>query len=108
MKSKVVERLDKLGFEFALYSEDQRFFYTFDLKIHHEPEKGHAYPTTIIPFAQKEVLIELGNCLIELGIMKDHASTKELSATRFHLEDMRKIAFHEIASVTMTIRENKS
>lgn len=70
---------------------------TISFNIHHV-EAGKALPITTIPFDQADCLKALGQALIDLGLMKDNATDAELKATKFHLEDFRKLVFNNVKS----------
>lgn len=83
-------RVDRDAWEIALY--DQSFSYTLEI-TKHKLKQGLAFPTTLISRHEMTPLLGLAKAMIEMGILKDDATTAELKATKYHLEDMRKLTF---------------
>lgn len=92
MKGYAQRRLDQNAWEIALIDSQRNRSWTFTFFEHDFPRNGRC-ETTIIPFEKDMDLLQaLAQALQEMGVFPESATTAELRATKFHLEDMRKLA----------------
>lgn len=91
IKGFYTERIDKLAHEIAIYDRDKDCFITFEFKAHKAIEQGLVQPTTLISINDynENILRALAEALTKMGLMNESATTSELRATKYHLEDMR-------------------
>ena len=94
------ENIALQSFEIALVDRENNKGYTISIHCHNY-KANEILDTTKIPFEQKDILLALGNALIGLEILKEDSTSAELKATKFHLEDMRKIIFMEMERATV-------
>jgi hypothetical protein len=103
IKGYAQRRVDRDAWEIALFesfSNERTLVYTFEFKSH-IIDASCIFPTTIIENSDHgtKPLIALSKAMQEMGIMQDDATSAELKATKYHLEDFRKLVFK--------IKENK-
>ncbi len=85
-------------YRIALFNEETSEAITFEIKTS-KVEESQQLPTTNIPYRNNGLLLALANALKEVGVMPGGDQEQELKATKHHLEDMRKIAMHELDSL---------
>ncbi len=88
-------RLDRDAWEVALIDADNKRAYTIEFKAHPIEKEGFVAETSLIPreLEMTGLLKALADALNQMEIFPDDATTAELKATKFHLEDMRKLVF---------------
>jgi hypothetical protein len=95
IKGNAIDRIDRRAWEIAVYDDEQRVVYTFELTRHQiDPNSARYAPiqTTLVDYLDKDVMRGIAEAFRKMGIMDDSATTAELKATKYHLEDMRKLA----------------
>ena len=96
MIAKAIRRPDKCYTWEIMIKEDHPMspiYYTFEVKQHIVPDKTIESPTTILePINADEFLKAIGVMLQEIGYIPQSSVDTELKATKYHLEDMRKLA----------------
>lgn len=86
----------KLSWAIGLIDEQTNIAYTFELNVHEATPEGQEVPFTSVLFKHEGVLIALSEALQKLELFPRDANKAELEATKNHLGDLRKIAFHEL------------
>ncbi len=88
------KRIDRLAHEFCIYDDVKDCFYTMTFTVHKKVDPTIQQPTTIVAMdSEGESLIRgIAEALTEGGFMPKSATDAELKATKYHLEDMRKLA----------------
>ncbi len=86
------KRFEYLSWEFVVANEQGTKCYTFDIKEHDIEDRFLTYPTTKVKFEEEAILRGLAEALKEMNFLPGDATTSELRATKYHLEDMRKLA----------------
>lgn len=94
MIGKAHEDLARLAYEFGIWSEDRKSCWTFEFKKHDMPgDYSIPMPTSLVRFNEKELLIAFACALTQIEIFAKDATDAELRATKYHLEDFRKLVF---------------
>lgn len=88
------KRLDKRCESFYLVDDDKNISYTFEMSAHHL-EAGSITPSTDIPSDNLGILSALAEALQAGGYIPKSAIDAELKATKYHLEDMRKLTLKD-------------
>lgn len=88
-------RIDRNAWEIALWDKDRQTSYTIEFKSHKVDNEDIQIETTLIldDPNQMEILKSLAEALYQIGILPGTATEAELKATKYHLEDMRKMVF---------------
>lgn len=91
-------RIDRLAWEIAVVDDRTKIAYTLEFKAHKPVEPGlllkEGVETTFISDdgEGREIMQGFADALNQMGFIPDDATTSELKATKYHLEDMRKLA----------------
>lgn len=96
MISRSYLRVDRYAHEIGIVNgknERELKCYTIEFK-EHDRVLNDSFPTTVVDIDSKEfeILKALSTALMEMGIFPESATQSELKATKYHLEDMRKLA----------------
>lgn len=87
------KRIDRLAHEICLFDEDNKQYITLTFNAH-KFEEGQEAKTTLVSldgYADR-VLVGLAEALMLGGFLPQSSTDAELRATKYHLEDMRKLA----------------
>jgi hypothetical protein len=93
IKGYAERRLDRFAWEVAIVDRERKRSYTMDFRVH-DLKDGELTPTTLFPLDDLEVVKAFAEALQVMGVLSPDAVTSELKATKFHLDDMRKLVFH--------------
>ncbi len=88
------KRIDRLAWEIALVDRHTRTSYTIQFTCHENKKPENQLETTFIndDGHSMEIMKALAEALTQMGLMPISATDSELKATKYHLEDMRKLA----------------
>ena len=85
------------SWEICNYDEKRNIAFTYEITAHslQDHVKGTRMPTSSIPYNGEfmDAFRALAEAMTKMGLMNDSATTSELKATKYHLEDMRKLTF---------------
>jgi len=86
---KVIWKRNK--WEIGLWDDKSETVYTFEITGHQNIKDSDMMPRTEIPEDFLPVLKGLSEALIQMELMPRDAVGAELGATKYHLEDLRKL-----------------
>jgi hypothetical protein len=96
-KGYAADDISRTAWEICLFDEKRNIAFTFELTAHslQDHVKGTRMPTSSIPYNGEfmDAFRALAEAMTKMGLMNDSATTSELKATKYHLEDMRKLTF---------------
>jgi len=90
MKGYAERRLELMAWEIFLGDRDN--VYTIEFKQHKRATEMQKSETTILSIQSIPLLKALAEAMQEMGVLQENGTTAELKATKYHLEDMRKLA----------------
>jgi|ERR1700722_10427635 len=99
IKGHAVERVDRMAWEIAVVDTQRELAFTFEWTVHslkgRDRGKVDFVPTSMVPMdgEMMEMLRGLAEAMMKIGVLNDTSTTAELKATKYHLEDMRKLTF---------------
>lgn len=106
MKGFATKRIDLQAWEIALYDPHRRVAITLQFTAHQLAAPGLAIETTKVPFdsESEDMMKALAEALQIMGYIPETAVATELKATKYHLEDMRKLALEPPPEIQHSIR----
>lgn len=84
-------RVDLDAWEFGLIDRENARCFTIEIK-EHMLKPGMRAETSVFQHGQEDIATALSQVLTQMGILSGNATDTELKATKYHLEDMRKLA----------------
>lgn len=99
IKGYAVESLPYDCWEIAILDRENKIAFTFELVRHDMRGKdSERAPTSKVSHQGQwmEAMRGLSEAMAKMGLLKDDATVAELNATKYHLEDMRKLTFMDM------------
>ncbi len=99
IKGHAVERVDRMAWEIAVVDTQREFAFTFEWTVHSLKGRDRGtidyVPTSMVQMdgESMEMIKGLAEAFMKMGVLADTSTTAELKATKYHLEDMRKLTF---------------